>query len=110
MRDEGRMGDGERTQSNIVSGAATPGRGIMILDSFPDVPAAKVINIGAAFIFNLVPFQNGLSDQLCQTWYIEHCPKIDCGLVTPYMGGNKWRDDGDAVGDEGKIDEVSLGK
>jgi hypothetical protein len=59
------MGDREHTQSNIFRDAATPGKGISILDSFPDVPAAKVIDVGAALVFNLVPFQNGLSNQLC---------------------------------------------
>ena len=81
---------------------------LSVLHSFPDVPAAEIIDDFTLGVFDLVPFENLDSRFFDETSYVEYLSERNRSSVTPYVGWCKHGQNGNPIGDNSKVDEIRV--
>jgi hypothetical protein len=81
------------------------------IDDAPEVPAAEDVVVGVADVIDdpdVVPFYDRRPEGAAEPWEVEHLPETHgVGLAFDVVG-HEAADDGDAVGDEAEVYQVSL--
>lgn len=88
------------------------GRRFANLDGLPDTPATNILNFRgrSGEILDLVPFKYGNTDLVTQVVDIKHFAEEGISGVATDMRRGEWTNDGHTFSQQGKVDEVSLGK
>lgn len=81
---------------------------LVILDSFPNVPATQIVDNLAFWILHLVPLQERNTRLVHETRYVEDLPEGDrCG-VTANVRGREHCDDRDTIREYAQVYEVGI--
>lgn len=78
------------------------------MDSFPDIPAAEVVDDVAFRVLDVLPFENLDTRLGVETRDVEDLPECDGGNMTANMGGGEHADDGYPVGKGAEVDEIRV--
>jgi len=100
----------EPTQPGVTGIPAFTGSGVVILLLRPNSPAAHTFHNRRLINLDVPPFENGRPDQRRQSGYIEDIPEreiIDMP-INQNVGRGEFRNDGDAIRNECKVNKISL--
>ncbi len=97
------------TELQPVRHSAIPRMMFVVLNGFPDIPTAEIIDDVAVGVFDFVPFENLDARLVVETRDVEDLTKRNRRYVTADMRGSEHADDWHSVGEGAEVDEISVG-
>ena len=92
----------------MVQGTGVAGLTIPVVHGLPDAPAAEVIDSITGGVLDILPLEDGHADDAGEAVKVKDLTKGDPAGITANVHGDKVANDGDALHDEHKIDQVAL--
>ena len=100
--------EGELTKLNPIRRGAGSRMVLMVLDSFPDVPAPEIVDDVAVGVFYLVPFDDLDARVVDETGHVEDLSEGNGGGVSADVGGSEHGDNGHTLGERAEVNQVGV--